>query len=112
MNTERLNETTQQVLRKLETENVIDFIQKVNAKTFTDHAGITSLLVLLFFIALWRWTRVVLLFFFTLISMSLLIKYTLPPGGIILTIRSTLPFVLGCMGIASVLLYFIFIRSE
>jgi len=112
MDKEHIISRTQDVLKPFETHNVITFIHDLNAKTLTDNPKVTLLLIVVFAYALWRWSRVVLLFLFTLLSLSLLVKYTLPPSSSELSVTSTLPFVLGCMGVASVLLYFIFIRAD
>ena len=112
MDKERLIDKTQQALERFETQNIIAFVHEVNTKTLTDNPKVTFLLFLVALYAIWRWSRFMLLFLFTLLSLSLLIRYALPPGGTELTVNSTIPFVLGCMGIASVLLYFIFIRTE
>lgn len=103
---------TQEVLKPFESQNVLTFIHEVNAQTLTDNPRVTFLLALALAYSLWRWSRTVLLFLFTILSISMLIRYTLPAAGAELSISSTFPFVLGCMGIASVLLYFFFIRAE
>ena len=112
MDKERLIDTTNQMLQPFETQNVLVFMKELSMKTVTDNPKVTFLLFLVFLYGLWRWSRIVLLFLFTLLSLTMLVRYAMPPPGTELTINSTLPFVLGCMGIASVLLYFIFIRTE
>jgi hypothetical protein len=112
MDKERLIDKTNQILKPFETQNVIVFMKELSMKTVTDNPAITFLLFLVFLYGLWRWSRVVLLFLFTLLSLTMLVRYALPPPSAELTVNSTIPFVLGCMGIASVLLYFIFIRTE
>jgi hypothetical protein len=103
---------TQQTLQPFETQSVIIFLKDLSMKTVTDNPKVTFLLFLIFLYALWRWSRRVLLALFSLLSLTMLIRYALPPPGTELTVNSTLPFICGCMGIASVLLYFIFIRTE
>ena len=112
MDKERLIEKTQQILHPLETQNVIAFLKELSMLTVTENPKVTFLLFLVFIYALWRWSLFMLLFLFTLLSLTMLVRYALPPPGTELTINSTLPFVLGSMGIASVLLYFIFIRTD
>ncbi len=112
MDRERLIMKTEQLLRPLETRQVATFLRELTVKSFTDHPEVTFPLVLFFLFILWRWPRIVLLSLFTLLSVAVLIGYTLPPAGMELTISSTFPFILGCMGIAAVLLYFIFLRTD
>ncbi len=112
MDKERLITKTEQTLKPFETRNVITFFKELDVKSFADHPEVTVPLVLFFLYALWRWTRVVLLSLFTVLSLTALIRYTLPPAGMELTLSSTFPFILGCMGITSVLLYFTFLRTD
>lgn len=112
MDKERLIDTTRELLQPFETDNVIAFLKELSMRTVTDNPAVTFLLFLVFLYALWRWSRNMLLFLFTLLSFTMLVRYALPPPGTELTVNSTLPFVFGSMGIASVLLYFIFIRTD
>ena len=112
MEKERLIVKTNQILQPFETQNVIGFLKELSTKSITDNPAVTFLLFLIFLYALWRWSRRMLLFLFTLLSFTMLVRYTLPGPEVALTINSTLPFVIGCMGIASVLLYFAFIRTD
>ena len=112
MEKERLIATSNQLLQQLETQKIIEFLKDLSMQTVTDNPKVTFLLFLAFLYSLWRWSRFVLLFLFTLLSFTMLVRYAMPPPGTELTVASSLPFVLGCMGIGSVLLYFNFIRSE
>ena len=112
MDKDRLLDKTNQILQPFETHNAIAFMKELSMQTVTDNPKVTFLLFLVFLYGLWRWSRLVLLFLFTLLTLTMLIRYALPPAGTELTVNSTLPFVLGSMGIASVLLYFIFIRTD
>lgn len=112
MDRERLVTKTEQALSPLETDNVITFLKGLTVRSFTGHPEVTGLLILILVFALWRWTRQTLLTFFTLLSLGMLIRYTFPPPGVEITFMSALPFVLGCMGISAVLLYFLFIRTD
>jgi hypothetical protein len=111
MDKEQLIMKTGQVLQPLETQNVMAFIRKMEPRSILNNPLISFLLFLLLIYALWRWARIVLLSLFTLISLAALIRYTLP-SGTELTIASTFPFFLGCLGIGTVLLYFAFIRTD
>ncbi len=112
MDKERLITKTGQLLQPFETRNVIIFLKELNLNSLIHHPQVSVPLMLFLLFAIWRWTRVLLLCLFTLLSLSMLIRYTLPPPGMELTLSSTFPFILGCMGIASVLLYFSFLRTD
>ena len=101
MDKERLITKTQQILSPFETQNVIAFMKELSTKTITDNPKVTFLLFLVFLYSLWRWSRFMLLFLFTLLSFTLLIRYTLPPAGTELTVRTTFPFAFGSFGIGA-----------
>jgi hypothetical protein len=67
--------------------------------------------VVVFFFAVVKRSKFVLLFLFTLLSLMALVRYTLPEGAA-LTPGSLLPFAGGCLGVGAVLIYFIFIKVE
>lgn len=102
---------TEKILSPFETENIIRFVKELSFKTVMDNPWILALLVLVFFFAVIRRSRFVLLFLFTLLSLMALVQYTLPQAGE-LTVTTFLPFAFGCLAIGAVLIYFIFIKME
>ena len=112
MDKAQLIERTRQALQPFETEKILEFMKNLSTQTVTENPKVTFLLFLIFLYALWRWSRFVLLFLFTLLSFTMLVRYTLPPPGTELTINTTFPFAMGSFGIGAVLLYFIFIKTE
>lgn len=102
---------TEKALSPFETENIIRFVKELSFKTIMDNPWILALLVVVFFFAVIKRSKFVLLFLFTLLSFMALIQYTLPQEGE-LTVTTFLPFAFGCIGIGSVLIYFIFIKVE
>lgn len=102
---------TRDALAPLETENVVKFVKGLSFSTVTGNPWVLAILAIVFFFAIIKRSKPVLLFLFTLISFMCLIQYALPEGGD-LGWSSLLPFVGGSLVIGSVLIYFIFIKSE
>ncbi|HLO25043.1 MAG TPA: hypothetical protein VK187_02945 [Geobacteraceae bacterium] len=111
MEKERIISRAQEVLSPFETENIIKFLKEMSIKTIFENPLILGLLVVVFFFAVIKRSKFVLLFLFTLLSLMALVRYTLPMGGD-MSITSLLPFAFGCLGIGAVLIYFIFIKTE
>ena len=112
MDKQEILRKTEQALSPFETENIIRFIKEVNFKTFIDNPLMTLLLMAVVAYGLIRHSRFSLLLVFTLLSLALLIHYTLPGAGEAMTVKSGVPFAFGCLGIGAVLLYFLFIRTD
>ncbi len=111
MEKEQIINKAQEVLSPFETENIIRFVKELSFKTVINNPWILGLLVLVFFFAVIKRSKFVLLFLFTLLSFMALIQYSLPQEGE-LTVTTFLPFAFGCIGIGAVLIYFIFIKVE
>lgn len=111
MEKEQIIDKAQQVLSPFETENIIRFVKELTFKTVINNPWILALLVVVFFFAVIKRSKFVLLFLFTLLSFMALVQYTLPQAGE-LNVTTFLPFAFGCLGIGAVLIYFIFIKVE
>ena len=111
MEKQQMLNKSQEVLSHFETENVVRFLKELSFKTVMDNPWILGLLVVVFFFAVIKRSKFVLLFLFTLLSLTALVHYTLPEGGD-LTVTSFLPFAFGSIAISGVLIYFIFIKVE
>jgi hypothetical protein len=101
----------EKVLSPFETENIIRFVKELSFKTVIDNPWILSMLAVVFFFAVIKRSKFVLLFLFTLLSLTALIHYTLPQEAE-LNVTTFLPFAFGCLAIGSILIYFIFIKAE
>jgi len=101
----------QEVLAPFETENVVKFVKELSFTTVMGNPWMLGILVIVFFFAVIRRSKFVLLFLFTLLTLMALVHYTLPAGRE-LTVGALLPFVGGCLGVGAVLIYFIFIKTE
>ena len=102
---------TRDALAPLETENIVKFVKHLSFSTVIGNPWVVAILLIVFFFAIIKRSKPVLLFLFTLLSLMCLIHYTLPESGD-LTWSSLLPLVGGSLGIGSVLIYFIFIKTE
>ncbi len=112
MERQELLTKTQEALAPLETQNLIQFFQAKTLQSILDSPLVLTVFVLVLFYIIIKRSKFMLLFLFTLLSLILLVRYTLPSAESPLEVHTTVPFVGGCLGIGAVLLYFIFIRSE
>jgi hypothetical protein len=111
MQKELIISKTEQVLSPFETEHIIKFIKDLSFTTIFNNPYILTLLLAVFFFAVIKRSKFVLLFLFTLLSLMALVRYTLPTGPD-LSATTMLPFAFGCLAIGAVLIYFIFIKTE
>ncbi len=111
MEKEQIIAKTKEVLSPLETENVVHMVKELSFKTIMDNPWMLALLVVVFFFAVIKRSKFVLLFLFTLLSLLALIQYTLPTTAE-MSAASLLPFAFGCLGIGAVLIYFVFVKVE
>ncbi len=111
MEKEQLITKTTEVLSPFETDSIIRMIKELSFQTIMDNPWILALLVVVFFFAIVKRSKFVLLFLFTLLSLLALVQHTLPMANE-MTAASLLPFAFGCLGIGAVLIYFVFIKVE
>ena len=102
---------TREALSPFETENIVKFVKHLSFSNVFGNPWMLAILLIVFFFAIIKRSKPVLLFLFTLISLMCLIHYALPESGD-LAWSSLLPLVGGALVIGSVLIYFIFIKSE
>ncbi len=102
---------TREVLSPFETENIIKFVKGLNFSTIIGNPLILGIFVVVFFFAVIKRSKFILLFLFTCVSVSALVHYTLPEGGE-MTPATLLPFAMGALAIGAVLIYFSFIKTE
>ena len=113
MEKEELLKKTEQAVSPFETENIISFITNLTFKSAMENPWIIGFFLIIFFYAVIKRSKPVLLFLFAAISIMFLIRFTLPAGeGNELTITSTLPFAFGGLAIGGVLIYFSFIKGD
>lgn len=102
---------TKEVLSPFETENIVKFLKGLSFDTVFGHPLFLGLLLVVFFFAVIKRSKFLLLFLFTCISVAALLHYFLPENGE-LSLTSLLPFAGGGVAISAVIIYFGLIKSE
>ncbi len=102
---------TKDVLSPFETENIVKFIKGLTFSTIFGNPVVLCILLIVFFFAVVKRSKFIILFLFTCVSVAALIHYTLPESGE-MTLGTILPFAFGGVAIGAVLIYFGFIKSE
>jgi uncharacterized membrane protein len=100
-----------EVFSPFETENIIKFIKGLSFDTIFGHPLFLGFLLIVFFFAVIKRSKFLLLFLFACFSLAGLLHYTLPESGEF-SVSSLLPFACGGVAIGAVLIYFGFIKSE
>ncbi len=99
-------------LTPFETENVVKYLQNLTLKSAMENPWLIGFFLVIFFYAVIKRSKFVLLTLFSVIMIMVMIRYVFPPQGDELSISSTLPFVVGGLVIGGVLIYFNFVKSE
>lgn len=111
MEKEELLGRAKETLNPFETENIVDFVKHMSFQTFLDRPWLIVLFGVIFFYAVIRRSKPLLLFLFSFFSIMLLIRYTFPTEGE-LSLKALLPLAGGGLVIGGVIIYFAFIKSE
>jgi hypothetical protein len=113
MQKEELLRKTEQAVSPFETENIVNFIKNLTFKSAMESPWIIGFFLLIFFYAVIKRSKPVLLFLFAAISIMFLVRFTLQGvDGNELTLSSTIPFAFGGLIIGGVLIYFSFIKGD
>jgi hypothetical protein len=112
MEKQELITKTKETLSPFETENVIKFLQHLTLKSAMENPWLIGGFLIIFFYAVIRRSKFVLLALFSIIAVMVLVRFAFPPKGDELNLSSTLPFIFGGLLIGGVLLYFNFVKSE
>ncbi|BDV44344.1 hypothetical protein GURASL_32670 [Geotalea uraniireducens] len=113
MDKQALADKARDILSPLETQNIVKFVKGLTLKNAMENPWVIGIMSILIFYAVFKRSKFVLATLFAIISISLLIRFTLPSGeGNELTLGSTLPFAFGGLVIGAFLIYFLFIKSE
>lgn len=112
MEKQELITKTKDALTPFETENVIKFLQNLTMKSAMENPWIIGGFLVIFFYAVVKRSKFVLLALFSVIAVMVLVRFAFPPAGEELNLSSTLPFVFGGLVIGGVLLYFNFVKTE
>ncbi len=112
MEKQELLDKTKDTLAPFQTDHIISFLKNLTLKSAMENPWIIGAFLIIFFYAVIKRSKFVLLTLFTGISLMVLLRYTFPAGGDELSLSSTLPFVFGALLIGAVVLYFNFIKTE
>jgi len=102
-NQEMINKA-QETLSPFETANIIKFLQNLTLKSAMENPWIIGAFLIIFFYAVVKRSKFVLLSLFSVISLVVLVRYAFPPQGDELSLKSTLPFEFGGLLIGGVLI--------
>jgi hypothetical protein len=111
MDKQQMMDKAQTALEPLETQNIVKFVKHMSTKTFTDNPWLIVVFLVIFFYAVVKKSKFVLLFLFSFFSIMLLVRYTLPADGE-MSVQSLLPMAAGGVFIGAVIIYFAFIRTD
>jgi hypothetical protein len=112
MEKQELLDKTKDTLAPFQTDHIISFVKNLTLKSAMENPWVITAFLIIFFYAVIKRSKFVLLTLFTGISLMVLIRYTFPTGGDEMSLSSTLPFVFGALLIGAVVLYFNFIKTE
>jgi hypothetical protein len=112
MGKEDLLQKAKETLSPFETQHVVAYIKSMTVKSVMENPWLITVFLIIFFFAVVKRSKFVLLSLFTLLSLMILARYTFPAGGDDLSLSGTLPLVFGGLVIGGVVLYFSFIKSE
>lgn len=112
MDKQQLIDTTTEILRPLETANLIQTVQNLTLHTIITNPIIISAIALFFFMGVIKKSRPVLFMIFALMVVVILLRYAMPAPGANLTVMESLPFFGGAILVGGVLLYYTFIKTD
>jgi hypothetical protein len=112
METQTWLEKLKDLLNPFETEHISSFIRNMSAKTVMENPWIIGVFVIIFFYAVVKRSKFVLLFLFASITLAVLVRFTMPAEGDSFTLNTTLPFAFGALAIGAVIIYITFIKSD
>lgn len=108
---QQLAEKTVEVLRPLETQNLITTLQNLTLQQIFSNWVFLLATVLILFLGIYKKSKPVLLTLVFLIGLILMAKWAMPAPGEEITLKSILPFAGFGLGIGGVIVYFVFIKD-
>lgn len=113
MDKQALADKARETLSPFETQHIITFVKGLTLKSAMENPWVIGIMAILIFYAIFKRSKFVLATLFAIVSIALLIRFTLPSGeGNELSLGSTIPFAFGGLVIGAFLIYFLFIKSE
>ena len=112
MDKEKMLDKTKEILTPFETENLVNYFRTLTLDKLLHNPWLIGIVLIVFFYAVIKRSKPVLLFLFTVIAIATLLRFTLPPEGGEMTLSSMLPLALGALGIGGTIIYFAFIKGD
>jgi hypothetical protein len=112
MEKRELIDKTKETLAPFQTDQIISYMRNLTLEKAMENPWLITAFLVIFFYAVIKRSKFVLLTLFSVISLMVLMRYTFPISGDELELSSTLPFVFGALLIGAVVLYFNFIKTE
>lgn len=111
MEKQEMVERTVEVLRPLETQNLMTTIQNLTLQQiFSNWVFLLVTLAVLFF-GVYKRSKTVLLTLFFLLALIVMVKFAMPAPDQELSMKTILPFAAFGLGIGGVIVYFMFIKD-
>lgn len=111
MDKQELAEKTIEVLRPLETQNLMTTLQNLTLQQIFSNWIFLLATLLILFLGIYKKSKPVLLTLFFLVGLICMAKWAMPAPGEEITMRSILPFAGFGLGIGGVIVYFVFIKD-
>jgi hypothetical protein len=112
MDKQQLAEKAAETLRPFETANLIETIQHLTLKQIFTHPAILIVVTVVFFFGVIKRSQAVLLALFMLLGLIVILRFTMPAEGEVLTMTSMFPFIGFGLLIGGVIIYFSLIKSK
>lgn len=112
MQKDELLHKAQETLRPFETEHIIRFIRELNFHSFISNPLMMLVLFCALVYGLKSHSRFTLLLVFSTVSLALLIHFTFPAAGESMSTANITAFAVGCLTVAGVIIYTVFIKTE
>jgi hypothetical protein len=112
MDKEKIIEKTAESLKPFETENLMKSLQTLTLDQIFTNPYVLLVIAAVLFFGVYRKSKIVLLTLFGLIGLIVLARFTLPPPGQELSLKSVFPFALCGVGIGGVIIYFSLIKDD
>jgi len=111
MEKQELLEKTVEVLRPLETQNLMTTIQNLTLQQIFSNWIFLLVTIGILFFGVYKKSKPILLTLFFLVALIVMVKFAMPPPGEELSMNSLIPFAAFGLGIGGVIVYFIFIKD-
>jgi hypothetical protein len=112
MDKQQLVEKATETLRPFETSNLIETIKHLSIKQIFSNPVVLILILVIFFFGVVKRSKPVLLSLFSLLCITIIIRYAMPAPGDDLSLSATLPFIGGGLLIGGVIIYFSLVKSD